>query len=81
MRILSPLCHPYDAKDVAAIFVKEIVRLHGFPSSIVSDRDKIFLSSFWTELFKQSGTKLKYSSAYQAITPKVMAKLKWSIGA
>jgi hypothetical protein len=59
-----PVKHPYTAKDIAELFIKEIVRLHGFPSSIVSDRDRVFLCSFWTELFQQAGIKLKYSSAY-----------------
>ncbi|GAU48626.1 hypothetical protein TSUD_405850 [Trifolium subterraneum] len=35
-----PVNHPYNAKDIATLFIKEIVRLHGFPSSIVSDQDK-----------------------------------------
>ena len=40
------------APQLADIFAKEVCRLHGFPSSIVSDRDPLFMSSFWQELFK-----------------------------
>lgn len=41
----------------------EVVRLHGFLESIVTDKDRLLLSQFLAELFKQAGTKLKYSSA------------------
>lgn len=38
------LSHPYTAIDVAKLFMDSIFRLHGLPSSIISDRDPIFLS-------------------------------------
>ena len=62
------LSHPYTAKEVVVVFVRKVVRLHGFPMSIVSYRDRLFMSIFWSELFKQAGTKLKYSSAYHPQT-------------
>jgi hypothetical protein len=59
-----PLGHPYTATSVAKVFFEEIVRLHGLPESIVSDRDPVFTSKFWTELFKLSGVKLQLTSAF-----------------
>lgn len=44
------LKHPYSAKTVVEVFVKEIVRLHGIPVSVVRDRDPLFLNIFWNEL-------------------------------
>ena len=42
------LSHPYTAKELAKVFIKEIVKLDRFPKSIVTDRDRVFMSSFWT---------------------------------
>ena len=63
-----PLRHPYTTKTVAAAFLREVVRLHGIPESIISDRDPVFLSHFWRELFKLQGTNLKRSSSYHPQT-------------
>jgi len=64
MDILFHFKHPYSARAVADIFVKEVVRLHGTPAFIVSDRDPLFMSLFWKELFRLQGTKLNMSTAY-----------------
>uniref|UniRef100_A0A2N9FYD2 Integrase catalytic domain-containing protein n=1 Tax=Fagus sylvatica TaxID=28930 RepID=A0A2N9FYD2_FAGSY len=61
------LKHPYTAKVVAEIYVKEISRLHGMPRSIVMDRDKVFTNQFWTEYFRLQGSELRMSSAYQSL--------------
>lgn len=58
------LTHPFTALTVATAFVREIVRLHGYPSTIVSDRDRVFMSLFWKELFKVQGVGLHRSTAY-----------------
>jgi hypothetical protein len=52
------------APDLAALFFREIVRHHGIPTSIISDRDPRFTSSFWSELWRRLGTKLAMSTAY-----------------
>lgn len=54
----------YTTAKVASVFVEMVVKLHGFPKTIVSDQDSVFLSQFWTEMFALSGTTLLHSSAY-----------------
>ncbi|KAF0888980.1 hypothetical protein E2562_020189 [Oryza meyeriana var. granulata] len=58
------LGHPYTAESVAQAFFADIVRLHGVPQSIVSDRDPVFTSTFWRELMRLMGTRLHMSSAF-----------------
>jgi hypothetical protein len=62
------LSHPYTAVSVARVFFDQIVRLHGVPVSIVSDRDPVFTSAFWTELFALAGVQLRRSTAFHPQT-------------
>ena len=50
--------------QVVELFFKEVFILHGLPKSIVSDRDSIFFSAFWKELFKMVGTDLTPITRY-----------------
>lgn len=59
-----PLSHPFTAQSVAKAFLDQVYKLHGQPLSIVTDRDKVFTSNFWKELFKMMGTSLDMTSAY-----------------
>jgi hypothetical protein len=62
------LSHPYLASSVACAFFDNIVQLHRFPCFIVSDRDTVFTSNFWEELFKMAGVTLLRSSAFHPST-------------
>lgn len=65
---LVPLAHPYTARLVATKFVDAVVKHHGIPRSIVSDRDPIFVSTFWKELWRLNKTQIRMSSAYHPQT-------------
>ncbi|CAA7014458.1 unnamed protein product [Microthlaspi erraticum] len=56
------------AAVLARKFVREIVRLHGVPASIVSDRDPRFTSEFWRAFQAEMGTKVHLSTAYHPQT-------------
>ena len=55
-------------EKLVELYIKEVIRLHGIPSSIVSDRDPRFTSQFWTSIHEALGTKLKLSSTYHPQT-------------
>ncbi|GJX02126.1 retrotransposable element Tf2 [Tanacetum coccineum] len=63
-----PLSHPFKAAQIAQVFLDTIYKLHGLPKTITSDRDKIFISTFWKELFKRLGITLQLSTAYHPQT-------------
>ncbi|GJW93602.1 ty3-gypsy retrotransposon protein [Tanacetum coccineum] len=54
----------FNAHEVAEVFLYIVIKHHGLPKTIVSDRDPIFLSKFWTQLFQLSGTQLNHSTTY-----------------
>jgi hypothetical protein len=58
------LKHPFTALTVAKIFLDHVYRLHGLPTAMISDRNPIFTSRFWQELFRLTGTQLCLSSSY-----------------
>ncbi|GJW49776.1 transposon ty3-I gag-pol polyprotein, partial [Tanacetum coccineum] len=58
------LSHPFSASQVAQTFPDNVYKLHGLPESIVSDRDKVFMSGICKALFAELKVKLKFSTAY-----------------
>jgi transposase InsO family protein len=58
----------YNAKKYAEIYLDQIIRLHGVPKTIISDRGAPFIARFWEQLQYALGTKLIRSSAYHPQT-------------
>ncbi|VDB95766.1 unnamed protein product [Peniophora sp. CBMAI 1063] len=77
---LIPITTKIRAKELAWIYVKEVVRLHGLPSSIVSDRDSKFTSRFWREVHRLLGTKLLMSTSFHPQTDGASERQIRSIG-
>ena len=63
-----PMKNSGSIEKLAELYVKEIVRLHGTPVSIVSDRDPRFTSRFWPSLLRALGTRLHFSTAFHPQT-------------
>jgi transposase InsO family protein len=63
-----PVRTTYGGEKLAKLYIENIVKLHGVPSRIVSDRGTQFTSRFWTSLHKAMGTKLDFSLAYHPQT-------------
>ncbi|KAI5323121.1 hypothetical protein L3X38_032193 [Prunus dulcis] len=63
-----PVRANYTLNKLAKLFIDEIVRLHGVPVSITSDRDPRFTSRFWTKLHEAFRTQLHFSTAFHPQT-------------
>lgn len=63
-----PLRHPFTTLTVAKLFHDQVYKHHGLPQSIVSDRDRVFLSNLRRELFRLADVQLRMSSAYHPQT-------------
>ena len=58
----------FSLERLARLYINEIVILHGAPASIVSDRDRRFVSQFWESAHKAMGTNLKFSTTFHPQT-------------
>jgi hypothetical protein len=58
----------YDVTDVARVFVRKVIHLHGIPKKIILDKDCRFTSRFWTSLQSALGTQLNLSTTYHPET-------------
>ncbi|KAJ9544987.1 hypothetical protein OSB04_024694 [Centaurea solstitialis] len=63
-----PMKETYSMERLARLYIAEIVRLHGTPASIVSDRDARFTSTFWQSFQREMGTRVNLSTAYHPQT-------------
>jgi hypothetical protein len=65
---LVPSRTNYNASQLAELMFENIYKIHGLPKNIISDRDVLFTSTFWSRLHRLIGTKLRMSSAYHPQT-------------
>jgi hypothetical protein len=63
-----PMNTTNSASELVPLYMKEVIRLHGVPKSIVLDRDSKFVSKFWESLHCALGTKLSLSVAFHPQT-------------
>lgn len=73
-----PVRDAYEVADVAQVFINEIIRFHGVPKKIISDRDSQSTSRFWTCMQSALGTQLNLSTSYHPETDGQTERVKSS---
>jgi hypothetical protein len=63
-----PVHVAYQALDIDRVFISDIVRLHGVPKNIISDRGLVFTGRIWTSFQEALGTQLNFSTVYHPET-------------
>jgi hypothetical protein len=77
---LIPINTKTTATQLSSIYMREVVRLHGLPLLIMSDRDPKFMSKWWRELHRIMGTKLLMSTSFHLQTDGITERANRSIG-
>jgi transposase InsO family protein len=77
---LIPINTKTMATQLSSIYMREVVRLHGLPLSIMSDWDPKFMSKWWHELYRIMGTKLLMSMSFHPQTDGITERANRSIG-
>jgi transposase InsO family protein len=66
--IMVPFRRDYTAQQLAYVLKDRLIREHGIPRTIISDRDKLFTSNYWATLMAEIGIQRKLSTAYHPQT-------------
>lgn len=77
---LIPVHTTMTATQLSAVYMREIVQLHGLPRSIVSDQDSKFTSKWWRELHRMLGSKLLMSTSFHPQMDGMTEQMNRSIG-
>lgn len=64
----SSILHPYIIYNVTQVFAQQVIKLHELPKNMVTNKDPIFISKFWHELFNIHGVQAHMSIVYHPLT-------------